>query len=196
MVTIVEGNKWTDNHESSISLTSMCNLIKKICTEVSGMDAPPQIMAQQFHSLSLVLRDQKNGVVFISKGVHQDDELHYNLTCVAAGGKSEFHVYVGQGAEKKVATLPLKPTPLNKKLGVAGQFAQVSLFLYKNVGLSWREHDNAPLLKWPAMFQKNSYPGRQRGNSFSVGNSEPIKIRGVNIEEKNALIEAAKGNAL
>ena len=180
MVSIVEGNSWETNHDSSLVFGNMSALIKRICGDIPGMDDPPDGMPQEFKSLSLVLRDQKNGVVFLSKGIHQDDELHYNLTCVAAGNNSEFHLYVAQGNEKLVRTMPLKATPLRDKNGISGKYAEVALFQYKNTGMSWRLNENAPLIKWPSVFVKNGYPGRVRGNSFSVGNSQPIKTRGPN----------------
>jgi hypothetical protein len=180
MVSIVEGNNWQTNHESSVSYAAMVKLIKQIVADIPGMDQPPETMPTEIKSLSAVLRDEKNGVIFLVKGIHQDDELHYNLRCVAAGGDSEFHVYVKQGLERKVRTMPVKSTPLKVKQGIAGKVAEVSLFEYKNSGISWRKHENSPLLLWPAVFVKNGYPGRFRGNSFSIGNSKVITTRGPN----------------
>lgn len=180
MVTIVEGNHWKDNHDSSLTYDEMRQLILTICTDVPGMSNPPDIMPQEFKFLSLVLRDGKNGVVFLVNGIHQGNELHYNLKCVAAGGDSEFHVYVAQGGKVNVKTKPLASTPRRIKEGTAGKHAVVPLFKYKNTGISWRQHGNAPLLLWPAVFEKNGYAGRERGKSFSIGNSAPIMTRGPN----------------
>jgi hypothetical protein len=187
MVQITAGNAWKKDHKSSLTFEEMVVLIKAICTDVGGMGAPPNLMPRQFKDLSLVLQGEKNGVVFLVSGLHQDDELHYNLQCRAAGGLSEFHVYVAQGAKKMVQTKALTATKLRDKLGTSGAVAEVPLFAYKNTGLSWAEHENSPFLLWPAQFEKNGYPGRQRGKSFSIGNSTPIMRRGPTPQELAAL---------
>ena len=180
MVHVSEGKDWQDNHDSKISFKALHGLVNRIVDDIPGMDNPPNTMATEFQSLSLVLREQKNGVIFLAKGIHQDDELHYNLLCKAAGGNSEFHIYVKQGLEKKIQTLPVRDTPYMRQLGIAGKVAETSLFQYANGGISWRKHEGSPLLLWPAMFVKNGYPGRVRGNSFSIGNSKATRERAPN----------------
>ena len=177
---------WNDKefHDSSFTLDEMRGLINDICTDVPGMNANPDAwptgMAGEFQSLSLVLRDQKHGSIFVCKGIHQPDQLHYTISI---GSTSSYHVYVARSDKHTEKT-----RPLGKQHGQhAGKQATVSMYDYRNVGLSWQLHADAVRKLWPAQFAMNSYPNRKRGDSFSIGNSAGVKARGPTQMETSAL---------
>jgi hypothetical protein len=197
MISIVPVTGWDsgDSHDSNFDQAGMQNLIRRICSEVPGMDNPPTTMPIEMKILSEVLRERRIGVIFLQRGIHQAGELHYTISCVAAGGGS-FHIYIVQGPVAKVSTLPLSQKFQNRRDGVAGMSAEVSLFAYVNAGVTYQLHPDAPILLWPALFRKeNLYPGRRRGLSFCKGNSEPISSRPPTSGERSALVAAQKASS-
>lgn len=194
VITIVPVSGWDlgSNHDSNFGPAGMQNLIRNICSEVSGMDNPPTTMPIEMKILSEVLKERRIGVIFLQRGIHQAGELHYTISCVAAGGGS-FHIYIVQGPVAKVSTLPLSQKFQNKRDGVAGMSAEVALFAYVNAGVTYQAHPDAPILLWPALFRKeNLYPGRRRGLSYCTGNIGPISTRPPTSEERSALVAAQK----
>ncbi len=176
--------KWNDTkfHDSSLTFAEMKGLIEKICDDVKGMNNSPdawdRAMDGEFQSLALVLRGLKNGSIWICKGLHQPNQLHYTI-CI--GSLSSYHVYVAKGARHE-----FKTNPLGKQHNAfAGRSAVVPLYEYTNVGITWMLHGGAVEKKWPPLFSYNNlYDGRVRGNSFSIGNSA---ARGPTQTEINAI---------
>jgi hypothetical protein len=189
-LTIQETKNWDaeNSHDSNLTFAEMKTLIKGICEDIEGMESPPDTMPTEIQNLSTVLRGKKNGVLFLDKGIHQADELHYTISCVAAAKIGSFHVYVKQGTTVAKHTKPAKFNTFTKALGLVGKSAEVKLFKYVNSGITYQEHPQSPALLWPALFIKeNLYPTRKRGNSFCAGNVQVVTSRGPSIEENQAL---------
>jgi hypothetical protein len=148
------------------------------------MKQPPGDMPQEFRSLSEVLQDRVPGLkppIFLDSGIHQADELHFTLT-VKFAYKGAFHVYLAKGNQRTVYTKPVRNSPAGQRFNTVGKVMPFQFYEYKPVGITY-EVSKGNFKRWPAAFSKNSYPGRERGKSFSAANTAPIISRAPNSAE-------------
>src|SRR5262245_29888402 len=182
MPTFAEGFSWngTDtqnqsNHDSNLTFAELREIAARICDEVPGMKKPPASMPPQIKRLSDVLQDKvsSNPAIIIDKGIHQANQLHFTLTCNYANGGA-FHIYVTKGDGEKVYSEPVKDGALTRKFKTVGKVMPHTLYKYKCTGVSFvlRDNDVNDVETWPPTLNRNAYPGRKRGNSFSKARAD------------------------